>query len=111
MVLVDPLTGRPVEGKGEGEICFDLSAKPLSLMTGYQGDEQRNAETAERHTQNLEPRERRAEQHHRHDGDDERLQTEDCHSVAGVGCERHGAHREQVPDVAEQPRGEQHRHP
>ncbi len=44
VVLVDPLTGRPVEGKGEGEICFDLSAKPLSLMTGYQGDEQRNAE-------------------------------------------------------------------
>jgi acetyl-CoA synthetase len=44
VVLVDPLTGRPVEGSGEGEICFDLSAKPLPLMTGYQGDDQRNAE-------------------------------------------------------------------
>jgi acetyl-CoA synthetase len=58
VVLVDPLTGERVEGAGakvgptgdarqpvaEGEICFDLSAKPLSLMTGYQGDEVRNAE-------------------------------------------------------------------
>ena len=44
VVLVDPLTGRPVEGSGEGEICFDLSTKPLPLMTGYQGDEQRNTE-------------------------------------------------------------------
>jgi len=58
VVLVDPITGERVEGAGakvgptgdarqpvaEGEICFDLSAKPLSLMTGYQGDEVRNAE-------------------------------------------------------------------
>ena len=30
--------------QGEGEICLDLAQQPLSLMTGYQGDEQRNAE-------------------------------------------------------------------
>jgi acetyl-CoA synthetase len=41
VVLVDPITGQPAE---EGEICLDLSASPLSLMTGYQGDLQRNAE-------------------------------------------------------------------
>jgi hypothetical protein len=35
-----------VEGPGEGEICFDLR-HPLSLMTGYQGDEERNAEAME----------------------------------------------------------------
>ncbi|MCW2776503.1 MAG: acs, partial [Frankiales bacterium] len=29
---------------GEGEICLDLSARPVPLMTGYQGDEERNAE-------------------------------------------------------------------
>ncbi|MGY1633626.1 AMP-binding protein [Geodermatophilus sp. SYSU D01186] len=44
VALVDPLTGRPVEGPGEGEICLDLSAHPLPLMTGYQGDAERNAE-------------------------------------------------------------------
>jgi acetyl-CoA synthetase len=44
VALVDPLTGRPVEGAGEGEICLDLSAHPLPLMTGYQGDPDRNAE-------------------------------------------------------------------
>ncbi len=44
VVLVDPQTNRKVEGVGEGEICLDLSAHPLSLMTGYQGDEERNAE-------------------------------------------------------------------
>jgi acetyl-CoA synthetase len=43
VVLVDPITGRPTE-TGEGEICFDLSRRPLSLMTGYQGDPERNAE-------------------------------------------------------------------
>ncbi|MGY1815669.1 AMP-binding protein [Blastococcus sp. SYSU D00820] len=36
--------GRPVEGPGEGEICLDLSASPLPLMTGYQGDPERAAE-------------------------------------------------------------------
>ena len=28
----------------EGEICLDLAASPTLLMTGYQGDEQRNAD-------------------------------------------------------------------
>ena len=44
VVLVDPLTGDRVEGAGEGEICLDLSASPLPLMTGYQGDPERNTE-------------------------------------------------------------------
>ena len=47
VVLVDPLTGGLVEGVGEGELCLDLSGdrgRPLSLMTGYQGDDERNAE-------------------------------------------------------------------
>ena len=44
VVLVDPVSGARVDGVGEGEICFDLSVRPLSLMTGYQGDEERNAE-------------------------------------------------------------------
>jgi acetyl-CoA synthetase len=42
VVLVDPMTGARVEGVGEGEICLDLAAHPLPLMTGYQGDETRN---------------------------------------------------------------------
>ncbi len=43
VVLVDPVTGKPTVG--EGEICLALSgARPLSLMTGYQDDEERNAE-------------------------------------------------------------------
>ena len=40
VVLVDPLTGQLAE---EGEICLDLAQRPLSLMTGYQGDAERNA--------------------------------------------------------------------
>lgn len=44
VVLVDPVTGRAVAGVGEGEICLDLSREPLPLMTGYRGDEERNAE-------------------------------------------------------------------
>ena len=48
VVLVDLLTGQPVDGRGdgarEGEICLDLAADPLALMTGYRGDEARNAE-------------------------------------------------------------------
>jgi len=47
VVLVDPLTNEEVEGVGEGEICLDLSGRhghPLSLMTGYQGDDERNSE-------------------------------------------------------------------
>lgn len=39
VVLVDPLTGEPAD---EGEICLDLRAAPLNLMTGYLGDPQRN---------------------------------------------------------------------
>ncbi len=44
VVLVDPLTQEKVDGVGEGEICLDLDARPLSLMTGYQGDDERNME-------------------------------------------------------------------
>lgn len=42
VVLIDPVTGGP--SRAEGEICLDLSSRPLSLMTGYQADEDRNAE-------------------------------------------------------------------
>ena len=41
IVLVDPVTGRPAD---EGEICVDLARRPMSLMTGYHGDPERNAE-------------------------------------------------------------------
>jgi acetyl-CoA synthetase len=41
VVLVDPLTGELAAD--EGEICLDLEARPLGLMTGYQGDEARNS--------------------------------------------------------------------
>ena len=41
IVLVDTITGKPAD---EGEICVDLARRPLSLMTGYQGDPERNAE-------------------------------------------------------------------
>ncbi|MFZ2178042.1 MAG: AMP-binding protein [Rhodococcus sp. (in: high G+C Gram-positive bacteria)] len=44
IVLVDPVTGARVDGVGEGEICVDLARRPMSLMTGYQGDPERNAE-------------------------------------------------------------------
>ncbi|UFN44679.1 AMP-binding protein [Nocardioides okcheonensis] len=44
VVLVDPSTGEVVDGPGEGEICLDLAARPLTLMTGYHGDPDRNAE-------------------------------------------------------------------
>src|SRR4051812_11306112 len=39
--LVDPATGQPAT---EGEICIDLSRRPLGLMVGYAGDDDRNAE-------------------------------------------------------------------
>ncbi|HEX4789257.1 MAG TPA: AMP-binding protein [Actinospica sp.] len=42
IVLVDTVTGEPAD---EGEICVDLSRRPMSLMTGYQGDPERNAES------------------------------------------------------------------
>ncbi len=35
VVLVDPATGQPGD---EGEVCLDLSAAPVNLMTGYLGD-------------------------------------------------------------------------
>lgn len=48
VVLVDPVTGERVSGEGaEGEICLELdgpAGRPIPLMTGYQGDEVRNAE-------------------------------------------------------------------
>ena len=37
---MDPITGQPAE---EGEICLDLSAHPVNLMTGYLDDADRNA--------------------------------------------------------------------
>src|SRR3954464_9950361 len=39
--LLDPATGEPAD---EGEICLDLSDRPLGLMVGYHGDAQRTAD-------------------------------------------------------------------
>ena len=39
VVLVDPVTGELTD---EGELCLDLGAHPLNLMTGYLDDPQRN---------------------------------------------------------------------
>jgi acetyl-CoA synthetase len=36
-VLVDVTNGALVDGPGEGELCLDLAAQPLSLMAGYRG--------------------------------------------------------------------------
>jgi acetyl-CoA synthetase len=44
VVLVDPVDGTVVDGVGEGELCLDLAARPLNLMTGYQGDPVKNGE-------------------------------------------------------------------
>jgi acetyl-CoA synthetase len=41
IVLVDPASG---ELGDEGEICVDLARRPLGLMVGYHGDDERNAE-------------------------------------------------------------------
>jgi acetyl-CoA synthetase len=41
VTLIDPATGQPAD---EGEICLDLSHRPLGLMVGYHGDEERTAE-------------------------------------------------------------------
>jgi acetyl-CoA synthetase len=38
--LVDPATGRPGD---EGEICIDLTERPMNLMTGYLSDEEKTA--------------------------------------------------------------------
>jgi acetyl-CoA synthetase len=40
ITLIDPVSGKPAE---EGEICLDLSSRPLGLMTGYQGDPEQDA--------------------------------------------------------------------
>ncbi|MET9964301.1 AMP-binding protein [Streptomyces sp. NPDC006326] len=40
VTLLDPVTDRPAD---EGEICFDLSPRPVGLMAGYHGDPQRTA--------------------------------------------------------------------
>jgi acetyl-CoA synthetase len=39
--LIDPATGEKAD---EGEICLDLSKRPVGLMVGYHGDPERNAE-------------------------------------------------------------------
>lgn len=44
VVLVDPLTDRPITGEGEGEICLDLARHPLPLMTEYKDDADRTGE-------------------------------------------------------------------
>ncbi|TFE25305.1 AMP-dependent synthetase [Frankia sp. B2] len=41
-VLVDPVSGQ--HSSTEGELCLDLAAHPLALMTSYRGDPERNAE-------------------------------------------------------------------
>ncbi|MGE9693040.1 AMP-binding protein [Streptomyces sp. NRRL F-5630] len=39
--LLDPVTGEP--GATEGEISLDLSARPVGLMRGYHGDQERTS--------------------------------------------------------------------
>ncbi len=41
VTLIDPVSGEPA---GEGEICLDLSRRPLGLMTGYLGNPEQDAE-------------------------------------------------------------------
>jgi acetyl-CoA synthetase len=41
IALIDPVSGEPAD---EGEICIDLAQRPLGLMVGYAGDDERNAE-------------------------------------------------------------------
>jgi acetyl-CoA synthetase len=41
VALINPLTGEPTD---EGEICLDLSARPLGLMVGYRDDPARTAD-------------------------------------------------------------------
>src|SRR6266480_3248183 len=40
VTLLDPISGEPAE---EGELCLDLSRRPLGLMTGYRDDPERDA--------------------------------------------------------------------
>jgi acetyl-CoA synthetase len=51
IALADPVTGEPLAGDAvdvEGEICLDLSRRPLGLMVGYRDDDSRMAD-ATRH--------------------------------------------------------------
>ncbi len=41
VALIDPVTG---QAAADGEICLDLSRRPLGLMTGYLGDPAQDAE-------------------------------------------------------------------
>ncbi len=41
VALIDPVTGKPGQ---DGEICLDLSQRPLGLMTGYLDDPEMDAE-------------------------------------------------------------------
>ncbi|MBJ7596383.1 MAG: AMP-binding protein [Candidatus Dormibacteraeota bacterium] len=41
IALVDPVTGEPGD---EGEICLDLGRRPLGLMVGYRGDDDRGGD-------------------------------------------------------------------
>ncbi|WP_309127065.1 AMP-binding protein [Microbacterium sp.] len=43
VVLLDPVTGEPVDG--EGEIALDLSQAPIGLMAGYFEDPEKTAES------------------------------------------------------------------
>ena len=65
VVIVDPLTGELAD---EGEICLDLNATPVNLMTGYVDDDEKNAGRHRRwllpHRRRRQPRRRRA--HHLH---------------------------------------------
>ncbi|RKE22682.1 AMP-binding protein [Streptomyces sp. TLI_171] len=46
VVLVDPVTGDEVTGEGvDGELCLPLAGRPLGLMTGYQDDPERHADS------------------------------------------------------------------
>ncbi|MFJ1754096.1 AMP-binding protein [Kitasatospora sp. NPDC088134] len=46
VVLVDPITGEEITGTGtDGELCLPLDTNPLGLMTGYQDDPERHAES------------------------------------------------------------------
>ncbi|GAA6525318.1 AMP-binding protein [Intrasporangium sp. DVR] len=52
VAIVDPVEGTLVSPSDdadtiEGEICLDLSKRPVPLMTGYQGDPERNAAAME----------------------------------------------------------------
>ncbi|WP_433340254.1 AMP-binding protein [Streptomyces sp. CA-253872] len=42
IALLDPVTGEP--GAAEGEISLDLSARPVGLMRGYHGDQERTSQ-------------------------------------------------------------------